>query len=211
MIRKIRFKAKKIVNQELVFGAYIDSSCSIFEDNGLRHPVHKNTVEEFTGFGDSNGKPVYSGDILYSIDTDQSFKYVWDESKAGYRAEHTYPCDPLINFTGNKITNFSLIQKELMTKKEFLDKFFNNSFYYIANHDMSVQLQAIAISLGFRLNTGLIDIAYLSVPKNLAMLIPDKNHDYNFFQTISFYSKDFFGEVCDFKEMVEQHGRLYHG
>lgn len=123
-MRTIKFRGKSVLNDEWVYGDLVHrinypETISPVQINGIG--VKEDTVGQFTGLFDKNGKEIYEGDILL-MDEDETGKiYNQVDIKArcfGYIGEYSGKLIPFCDYgvteeiAGNIYDNPELIKEE---------------------------------------------------------------------------------------------------
>ncbi len=127
MKREIKFRAKSIETGKLVYGHLVqtgdwpkgDESDEKLKNwweitNGYTtQKIDRNTVGQYTGLLDKNGKEIYEGDIVKW--SDKIYKIEWHDRMAGFVMQHNLIERPDIEFEseiiGNIYENPELIKK----------------------------------------------------------------------------------------------------
>ena len=120
-MREILFKGQRTNNNEWVEGFFLTSP--EFDNIGISvitaieprkpHYVFKNTVGQYTGLTDKNGKRIFEGDILngllflhpdrriFQVGYEDNGFYFFDEDEVGWHPEHIVDCEVIGNIHDN--------------------------------------------------------------------------------------------------------------
>lgn len=129
MNREIKFRGKRMDNGEWVYGDLLQPTeiCDIYEIancesiDGTRYEVTPETIGQYTGLHDKNGKEIYEGDIV----SDNKIKWIvrWNKHRMGFSlyptTEQLYDEMPInvenklsFKILGNIYDNPDLVVKE---------------------------------------------------------------------------------------------------
>lgn len=128
-MREIKFRGKRIDNNEWVYGYFTKNhksgKCYITtqsESGGAKpHQVIPETIGQYTGLKDKNGKEIYEGDICNCREYECFGKVEWNNEEAGFyfcvvvegggfEEEHLYDYIDELEVIGNIHDNPELLE-----------------------------------------------------------------------------------------------------
>ena len=115
MNREIKFRGKDILHKSWQYGSLAKdepqkSYYIIDNEYGRGIDVDKETIGQYTGLHDKNGKEIYEGDVLKGTfygfpmpEYDYVFQIYWDEKEKGFMANYFEPseCEVIGNIYDN--------------------------------------------------------------------------------------------------------------
>lgn len=128
-MREIKFRGIDNANDEWIYGSLVkvDEDYHILEEGETQahayNRVDKDSIGQYTGLKDKDGKEIYEGDILRYKRNDiseENFKLYWNEEESAFYLQNIlYPNDDDIAVKYYKIENFEIIGN-IFENKELL-------------------------------------------------------------------------------------------
>lgn len=128
MSRQILFRGKRIDNGEWIEGYYAKSGgCFVLKDNGLTYggfemfEVVPETVCQYTGLTDRNGRKIFDGDVIQF--EKKKYSVVWNDRIASFVAKpfeegRSWPCMNVGTMKAAEVIGNVFDNPELMEKPE---------------------------------------------------------------------------------------------
>lgn len=128
-MREIKFRGKAILNGEWIKGylfydynnadeyrPFITYKSEAFLGGVNEQQIDKDTIGQYTGLHDKNGKEIYEGDIVKGtfygfpmVEYDYIFQIYWDEKEKGFMANYFEPSE--CEVIGNIYENPELLEE----------------------------------------------------------------------------------------------------
>ena len=129
-MRDYKFRGQKIDTKEWIYGSFIQMNsneyqCFIFPENTplcieltdfYTIPVLKETVGQYTGLHDRNGKEIYEGDLILIDDVNGTFIVEWDNDSSRFEMSG----DEIILDFDNYYGDECVVIGNIYENKEFL-------------------------------------------------------------------------------------------
>ena len=119
MNREIKFRGKTNANNDWIYGDFIHQdkfNRPMIKQDNYTACVNENTLGQYTGLHDKNGKEIYEGEILKGTfygfpmpEYDYAFQIYWDEKEKGFMASYFEPSE--CEVIGNIYDNPELLEK----------------------------------------------------------------------------------------------------